>query len=67
MEKKKNIHCNIPKAYIGNENITCYSENSVIFAYGKGYTDFKELEEDHLKIKNNSFALLDVLKKNNKI
>tara|TARA_R110000772_G_scaffold44329_5_gene102014 strand:+ start:296 stop:499 length:204 start_codon:yes stop_codon:yes gene_type:complete len=43
---------------------TCVGENSVIFAYGKGYTDINELQEDHSRIKGNSFALLDVLKKN---
>ena len=42
-------------------------DNSVIFAYGKGYTDINELQEDHSRIQESPLALLDVLKKNRKM
>lgn len=47
----------------GKDNI-CVGDNSVIFAYGKGYTDINELQEDHSRIQENPLALLDVLEKN---
>lgn len=51
--------------YIGGViNSTCTGENSVIFAYGKGYTSFKELEQDHNEIQKNPIAFLSILKKN---
>lgn len=49
----------------GAEN-TCIGENSVVFAYGKGYTDINELQLDHARIRENISALSDVLEKNKK-
>ncbi len=45
-------------------NSTCTGENSAIFVYGKGYTSFEELEQDHNEIQKNPISLLYILKKN---
>ena len=65
MSKENNKENKDKALHIGGViNSTCTGENSVIFAYGKGYTSFKELEQDHNEIQKNPIALLSILKKN---
>jgi len=65
MSKEQNTKDKDKALHIGGVvNSTCVGENSVIFTYGKGYTDINELQKDHSIIQETPFALLDVLKKN---
>jgi hypothetical protein len=53
-------------SYIFGSDSKSEGQECVIYAYGKGYTSFIELENDHKLIQENPTALLYVLEKNKK-
>ncbi len=66
MSKEQSLEDKDNALHIGGVvNSMCTSKNSVIFAYGKAYTSFEELKQDHNEIQKNPTALLSILNRIN--